>query len=269
MLVYQNALLPKGEKCGMSVAINSDGAVQELHSHEFIEIELVLSGEMIQTINGVEYSAKTGDVLFFGLNDKHSYRAIKDMTILNIILKREYYYNELLHQEHALLELPSFIRLPDKEKQDCLRLMRYAMQEFDAKKIGYRTIVQSCIQLLVAHMFRFAAYSVANPYNKMNEVLTYLESHYTDVKLSDIARRFNYSEPYFSRLFKQNVGISFSKYITSKRMERAIYLVTFTDKKIENICHEVGYKDKTQFYKIFREHTGTTPQRMRVSQHLG
>ena len=80
--------------------------------------------------------AKTGDILFFSLDDKHSYRTIKDLTLLNIILKPEYYYNELLHREHALLELPPFIRLLDKEREDCLRLMRYAMEEFDCKKSG-------------------------------------------------------------------------------------------------------------------------------------
>lgn len=269
MLVIKNSLLPGDQMYDLRAAVAADGTEEALHGHEFIAIEMVLSGEVLHVIDGVEYLAHAGDIFFFDVGDKHSYHVIKDYTMLNIILKPEFYHNELLHREHALLVLPPFIRLPDKEKENCMRLMRYAMEEYDVKRVGYRTIVQSCIQMLVAHMFRFAAYSVSNPYNRMNEVLTYLEGHYTEAKLSEVAHMFNYSESYFSRLFKQNVGISFSKYITGKRMERAIFLVTFTDEKIENICHQVGYKDKTQFYKIFRQYTGTTPQRMRAERYAG
>lgn len=93
--------------------------------------------------------------------------------------------------------------------------------------------------------------------------ITHLENHFASAKLSDVARMFNYSESYFSRLFKQKIGVSFSQYIANKRIEKATQLVIFTDEKIENICFQVGYKDKTQFYKTFRKHTGVTPQQMR------
>lgn len=266
MKVYRNTMIGLGEKCALLASIHANGAVQDIHGHEFVEIELVLSGEGVQTINGVNYPIRTGDICFFDVNDKHSFRCDKDLTILNVMLRPDYFYNELLGRERALLELPSFIRLLEKDRQNCLNMMRLAMEEYDKKQVGYQLIVSGYVKIFVATLFRMAAYSTTNPYNEVNEILTYLENNFATVKLSQIAKMFNYSESYFSRLFKRRMGISFSKYIADKKMEKATQLVTFTDEKIENICLKVGYKDKTQFYKTFRRYTGTTPQQMRENR---
>ncbi|MBQ9860533.1 MAG: AraC family transcriptional regulator [Clostridia bacterium] len=263
MYVYKSSLIGLGEKCDLRVSIHENGSTEELHRHEFVEFELVLSGEGMQVINGVNYPMRTGDICFFNVNDKHSFYAEKDLTILDLLIKPDYFYNELLGQEQALLELPSFIRLLEKDKRACLDMMRLAMEEYDKGQVGYRLIVNGYVQIFVATLFRMAAYSSSNPYNEVNEILTYLENNFATVKLSQIAKMFNYSESYFSRLFKRRMGVSFSKYIADKKMEKAIQLVTFTNEKIENICLKVGYRDKTQFYKTFRQYTGTTPQQMR------
>lgn len=266
MYMYRNNLIGLGEKCALLASIHSDGSVEELHGHEFVEIEMVLSGEGMQVINGVNYPIRTGDICFLDVNDKHSFYCEKDLTILNVMLRPDYFYNELLGREQALLELPSFIRLLEKDRQNCLSMMHLAMEEYDKGQVGYRLIVSGYIKIFVATLFRTAAYSTNNPYNEVNEILTYLENNYATVKLSQIAKMFNYSESYFSRLFKRRMGVSFSKYIADKKMEKAIQLVTFTDEKIENVCLKVGYKDKTQFYKTFRRYTGTTPQQMRENR---
>ena len=43
-------------------------------------------------------------------------------------------------------------------------------------------------------------------------------------------------------------------------MERAVFLMQHTDLSIEEITPMIGYTDKSNFYKAFREYCGKTPR---------
>lgn len=84
--------------------------------------------------------------------------------------------------------------------------------------------------------------------------------HYTNAQL---ARRVNMSESAFIHLFTQKLGRSPQNYYREKRIERARYLLTFTDISIENIARDTGFVDRYHFSKIFLSITGYTPGRYR------
>ena len=44
----------------------------DVHTHDFIEIEYVLSGSGVQIINGVEYPVRRGDLIYLQKNDYHT-----------------------------------------------------------------------------------------------------------------------------------------------------------------------------------------------------
>ena len=56
------------------------------HSHEFVEMEYIVSGECVQIIDGKEYIVKKGDLLIFDIGDSHSYYVNTKMEHFNCIL---------------------------------------------------------------------------------------------------------------------------------------------------------------------------------------
>lgn len=79
-----------------------------------------------------------------------------------------------------------------------------------------------------------------------------------EISLYGMAERLYVSSSYFSRLFKQEIGIPFSQYVTGKKMERAKELL-LEGYKVYDTVLMTGYQDISYFTKVFRKYWGITP----------
>jgi two-component system response regulator YesN len=79
-----------------------------------------------------------------------------------------------------------------------------------------------------------------------------------EISLYGIAEKLFVSSSYFSRLFKQEIGIPFSQYVTGKKMERAKELLLDGNKVYDTVLM-TGYRDISYFTKVFRKYWGITP----------
>ncbi|MDQ6419482.1 response regulator [Paenibacillus sp. LHD-117] len=68
---------------------------------------------------------------------------------------------------------------------------------------------------------------------------------------------------YLSKIYKSETGESLGDYIIRMRMERAVYLLKSSNKKIYEITTELGYQNPQYFSKIFRKYYGMTPNEYR------
>ena len=103
--------------------------------------------------------------------------------------------------------------------------------------------------------------------NKMvQSMLDYVGSHYCeDISIQNLADLCSINSNYASLLFHQEVGETFSSYLTSLRMKQAIHLLRDTDMAISAIATSVGYRDYFYFAKVFKKTTGITPTAYRTS----
>lgn len=60
--------------------------------------------------------------------------------------------------------------------------------------------------------------------------------------------------------------LTFSEYVTRRRIQRAKELLMTTNLPINDIAEESGYKTAKYFIKIFRELEGMTPSAYRKKQ---
>jgi len=95
---------------------------------------------------------------------------------------------------------------------------------------------------------------------------TYIEANLEyNIDFSMLAKMFHYNEKYLGRLFKKEVGMSFSQYINSRRVERARELLQATDESITNIATKCGFNNVTYFNRVFKKYYGATPGEVRMS----
>lgn len=249
---------------------HTPASIEPLHTHEFIEIEYVISGKGVQNINGIQYAVKKGDVLFFNIGDSHTFYSTDSLKILNLI-----FYPSLFEESFSIPEqtegseptLPNFMRLPGDYIIEVESLLDKIQREFWQKAVGYKLLMRDYVSILITLLFRCSTQSNKKGGGSMAyAILAYLEKNYTHVSLNEVAKYFSFSPTYFSKYFKKNVGMTFSKYIQDKRIQNAVDLITHTDDTIETICYKVGFKEKKQFYKLFKEYTGMTPNSLRKKE---
>ena len=143
--------------------------------------------------------------------------------------------------------------------RDLVHLLDRANYEMIADVHALRTYFQECLECLLG-----SAEESCAGHEKIHPILEYIRSNYNkDIALSNVAKRFYFSQGYLSRLLKKVTGLSYTEYVTGLRVERAMKLLRSTRSTISEISMEVGYKDANYFSKVFKKATGQTPQAFR------
>ena len=85
------------------------------------------------------------------------------------------------------------------------------------------------------------------------------ENYATALSLKRLAKLFFFNENYLGRLYKKEMGISFSDYVSRVRLEHACALLKNTDKAIIEVSYESGFNNVTYFNRVFKNAYGVTP----------
>ncbi|HPD00989.1 MAG TPA: AraC family transcriptional regulator, partial [Acetivibrio sp.] len=113
--------------------------------------------------------------------------------------------------------------------------------------------------------------SIKNKSPKIKELIqvsvSYIHNNYErDISLKDIAQYVFLSTSYFTRAFKEEMGISPISYLLKLRIERAKELLKETDKRISDIALSVGFSNQQRFNDIFKKYVKLTPLQYRKKQ---
>ena len=81
--------------------------------------------------------------------------------------------------------------------------------------------------------------------------------------LEDLAAQAGLSRTGLAERFRQAMGDTPLSYLRSVRMQRAIYLLSETEHKLEQVAAEVGYQDAFSFSKVFKRVVGMSPKEFR------
>lgn len=95
--------------------------------------------------------------------------------------------------------------------------------------------------------------------NKIGQVLTFMSNHYRDITLESAAQAFHYHPAYFSVWFKKHANITFQHQLLKIRLEQARFLLRETSLPVHTIIEEVGFQEKSHFYRCFKKECGMTP----------
>ncbi|MGH0033588.1 MAG: helix-turn-helix transcriptional regulator [Myxococcota bacterium] len=95
------------------------------------------------------------------------------------------------------------------------------------------------------------------------------ESDPDDWCLSSFAERLGLSTRQVSRLFQEELGLTFREYVTELRLERASQLLARTDRSITEVAFESGWRSLSHFTTVFREKVGITPRAYRRAYEAG
>ncbi len=145
---------------------------------------------------------------------------------------------------------------------------RLLAAELETNQSASRLFADSLTLALSIHLLRHYSNwqqplredTVGLPQRKFQQAIKYINENLAeDLTIGAIANELEMSQYYFSRLFKQSIGISPYQYVMQQRIERAKYLLRATSLAVTAIAAQVGFSSQNQLTIQFRKFTGTTP----------
>ncbi|MBR5155916.1 MAG: helix-turn-helix domain-containing protein [Clostridia bacterium] len=164
-------------------------------------------------------------------------------------------------EDITILNEPILINKAVVLKRDVLDMV----QEFNTQNIYSEELLSGMLKQLIIKTVRLDNSSLQS-HAKLEPILAYIHANYnkelTNQALSKIV---NYHPHYINLLMKEYTGTTLHSYLTRYRMLEASKLILNTNKAIEEIAFETGFKNPTHFYKIFKQHFGVSPSQCRKS----
>lgn len=104
--------------------------------------------------------------------------------------------------------------------------------------------------------------------NKNNRIfkqaVEFIQEHYQEnISLQILEEHIGVSASYISHIFSQNSRESFLDYLNHYRIERAMELLSTTEKTVQEVAVLCGIPSTNSFNRIFKKYTGTTPGKYR------
>ena len=99
---------------------------------------------------------------------------------------------------------------------------------------------------------------------RINRIVQFVEQNYRHkIALEDIGRLVGMSPSSVSRFFKTRTRHNFWDYLSGFRIDRAAQKIIETEQTISEICYSCGFNNISNFNRVFRKRTGTTPSEYR------
>ena len=220
-------------------------------SHYPYELEKKLYAAMLEgDLDGIRaVSREYGRFPISVLCEGNPVRSLKNMMICNCALITRVMIQAGLHHAHAYFLSDSYINKIESlhDKDSLIRLNGVMILDFiSVIKHG-----------VVSHR------SASSPL--VRGAVGYIEENvYETISLGRAAGALHVNSSYLSRVFKREMGVSFTEYAHRSRMKKAEQLLLLTDVPIASIAIDLGYSSQSHFTKTFKRIRGTTPHRYRL-----
>jgi AraC-like DNA-binding protein/quercetin dioxygenase-like cupin family protein len=250
-----------------------------VHTDEDWELCYVASGTADYRLGRDEFQLHAGDLLVIGPDDPHvclGWRGERFVAIFRRSLLREtglaVRCGRSVGLEVAGMRIPTRTHVVPWRRTTVEYLLDRLQQESFG---GQRAKLPMCATLLAQLLLELArseserrkmpAESLGGSAKKIVERLAVkvradLANRWT---LAEMVKRSGYSSTQLGVLFRRATGLSPCQWISQERIHRACQLLAHSDEAVVQVGAEVGFGTRSQFYRVFRKVTSTTPERYR------
>jgi AraC-type DNA-binding domain-containing proteins len=256
------------------------------HRHNYIEIVYMCSGRTTHIINSTSRVVlQEGDLLFFNQHTFHEIlpAAVGDIAV-NFIVLPEFFdvAFQMIEKDSVIGKfLVSTLRQEGNEGQylyfnaasviPVQNLVENMVWSIMNRQNRNNQINQYTMGLLFMQLLNRADLIDSGSIDRYENrlvftALKYIEDHYRDGTLTDLAAQVNQSVYQLSRLIQAATGDNFKELLRQKRLNKAVQLLHDTNLSVSDIINAVGYDNTSYFYRVFRQAYGVSPKEYRHRQ---
>lgn len=255
------------------------------HRHNYVEVIYMCQGTTTHIVDGNEVVLEEGDLLFLNQNAQQEILPAGEQDIaVNFIILPEFFntaFSMMGAEENSLKEFlvgtlcgkndrTSYLYFHVSDIlpiQNLVENMVWTIYYDMGNKRSCNQITMGLLLLqLLNHMDKMETGSTQFDTELTGNVLNYIEGHYKNGSLSELAYMMNYDVYWLSREIKKRTGKTYKELLQTKRMNQAVYLLTSSTLPVADIIESVGYDNTSYFYRKFKEKYGISPKDYR-EQH--
>ena len=151
------------------------------------------------------------------------------------------------------------------------RELREAFQrgcrESEKRRPGWEAALYGNTNLLLTLLLRAMAGVGEEPLREktdlLDELLIYVSEHLQDkITVRDTAGKLHVSESTVTHLCSKRLGLSFYRYVTQQRLDKARQLM-LEQEDLSTVAEKAGFCDYTAFFRAFKQEYGLSPSEYR------
>ena len=233
------------------------------HWHTGYLITFVYEGDGVETKNGIDYEIKKGKISVLSPSDIHSNRLgeLGYFSYYACIFRQDVYFGGK-GSSISNFTFPMTAYLQGEEFDETFFIFKM-LEKYSQKPLQeYKSIIIALIEILLktADSNRYSVSSEVKV-NSISSAVNYLNSHFNEeISQKKLADMCGFSTDYFGRLFKKEMGVNFSNYLLSLRLDCAARLL-ISGANAQEACFGCGFSSFNWFSTAFSRRFGVPPKK--------
>lgn len=249
------------------------------HTHDYVEIVYMCRGQTRHVVNDTPIVLREGELLMMGQNTRQEILPAGEGDIaVNFIVRPEFFSGTLdfLGSEDTPLrefivgclcgsDAASYLHFKVADIKPVQNLVENLLWTLISDTPNRRSINQLTMGLLFVQLLNHTdKLTVGSAQQDMIVyVLRYIEEHYADGSLSQVAQELHYDLAWLSREIRRRTGKNYTDLVQEKRLSQAAWLLRNTRQRVADIAVSVGYENLSYFHRIFAQRFGVSPKHYR------
>lgn len=264
----------------------------KVHNHDYWEIIIADTGTLEMQIESSLYRLNRGDICVLNRATRHVEHFQPGQAVIYVTLSLEYITSWSKDTNIAFRKpisnlFDNGIKLPYYQNKDyiiarakneeaympVISLIKTIKEEFLENMPGSRYLVRGLVYRLISIFTVSQSYNVyyhdmraEDKFSLADSAKQILDKNRCRTTLFELEKTLQYSGSYINRLFTQKYYCSITEYNQNVCLQYMAKLLLTTNNTIDEICHIIGFTNKTHLYRLFKERYGCTPSVFRKNR---
>lgn len=257
----------------------------ETHQHDYYELMYVLEGDVEQQIETSKYVYKKGEGCFINRNTKHREISGEDFFVVYLCLSKEYIRELLQNSKMTTGSIYRFLMSSMDEKayykkdylyistkadkagfDQTFELFERMTRELLEQVPGYLQFFSGLVERLFGtfqnqdlYQIRYVALDSSVEEQLFAKIKLLVEDNPGKYSRQELASELNYSGDYLNKVVKKFTGLTITQYCQKVLLKQSKLLLEETGMSVSAMMEQLGIRNASHFYEIFKEEFGVLP----------
>ena len=235
------------------------------HWHKDVELVYILNGSLTITKNYDECVLNNGDVHILNSGEIHQITAEGNDDIQYVSVHLSY---DFIKKFESMIDYYSFVIVPiSRPELEIKRFMR-ELSDIELSEFQQYSVVMKILHVLFTHCLkekRVSSYGNCKvSFRNAKVAMEYIEKHYRDkLNLNVMSNVLELHPTYFSKYFKETMGVGFNTYVTNIRLKHALDDLNISGLSIADVARFNGFPNIKSFENACKRSYGLTPLQLK------
>lgn len=291
-----------GESCQNHVLTKKEYLLLQqrpLHSHSYLEMMVVLSGAVLNHVEGESFAYRAGQGCIMNTNIRHREEPIGETELLFVGLRHDFlrellssmsaekaafkgatltaFLQDVLDEETAGVFHKQYLDFSPSGAEELIRpaqklLCVDAVQALRENRPGSSFLIRAAIlgflnDLGNASLYTLQSVSSAVDHKQfvISKIDLLIQASHGKIRKQELQEQLSYNGDYLNRLYKQQKGQSISDACREVMIRDTKHYLKHTSMTIDEIMQALQITSRGYFYTLFQQETGMTPHQFRTA----